>query len=143
MKKIVFVVFITLVFGKLSFGQCDKKITWQSTKSEFLDAAGKVQNTREDSLWIETGTKDITVNHANVAEDQLKGTIKEVACNWSEPFKNGKTIIKAAITDASGNGTDGVLTIEGKEGDITITLSMDNMQGKQIRIFVNKFQEKI
>ena len=72
----------------------------------------------------------------------MKGNIKEMSCNWSEPYKNGKTVIKSELTEGHGDTHDAVITIEGKDGLITITLELNDKPDMKIKIYANKYEEK-
>jgi len=107
MKKIILLVLVFVTVNKWSNAQCNKKILWTSTKEEFLDANGQVTHTDEDSVTLEVSDSGITINHNNIPQDELKGTIKEINCNWSEPFKTGKTTFKSDLTEVSGDEHNG------------------------------------
>jgi hypothetical protein len=140
MRKLILLSFVVFIFCNYLDAQCDKKVVWTSAKEEFLDANGAVEQAQEDSVIIETSKTGITINHNNIPEDELKGTVTNVQCDWKEPYKNGKTIIKTNLTEASGEtNEDSTLTIEGKDGQITILLQM---KGRQLKVFVAKYEEK-
>ena len=133
-------VFVTI--NKWSNAQCDKRILWTSTKEEFLDANGQVTHTDEDSVTLEVSDSGIVINHNNIPQDELKGTIKEINCNWSEPFKNGKTTFKSDLTEVSGDEHNGNFTIEGKDGQISVLIELTDKGGMRIKLYVNKYEEK-
>jgi hypothetical protein len=140
MKKIILILFVLGMFSKWSSAQCEKKIVWTSVKEEFTDGNGNVQHTDADSVIVQTTKTDVYFNHNN--EDEMKGDIKEMSCNWSEPFKNAKTIIKSQLTEGHGDTHDAVITIEGKDGQITITLELNDKPDMKIKIYANKYEEK-
>jgi len=142
MKKIILLLFVLTVVSKWSNAQCDKKILFTSTKEEFLDANGQVTHTDEDSVTLEVSDSGIIINHNNIPQDELKGTIKEMVCNWSEPFKNGKTTFKSDLTEVSGDEHNGNFTIEGKDGQISVLIELTDRGGMRIKLYVNKYEEK-
>jgi hypothetical protein len=142
MKKIILLVLVFVTVNKWSNAQCNKKILWTSTKEEFLDANGQVTHTDEDSVTLEVSDSDITINHNNIPQDELKGTIKEINCNWSEPFKTGKTTFKSDLTEVSGDEHNGNFTIEGKDGQISVLMELTDKGGMKIKLYVNRYEEK-
>ncbi len=139
MKKISLLLFALFIFIKWSDAQCDKKVVWSSVKEEFLNDSGQVEHAGEDSVIIETSNTSVLVNHNNIPQDELKGTVTGISCDWKEPYKNGKTTIKTNLTEASGESNEGTITIEGKDGQISIILEV---HGKRIKIYVAKYEEK-
>ena len=139
MKRFILMVLVVFIISNYCNAQCDKKVVWTSVKEEFLDANGEVEQAHEDSVTIETSNAGIVVNHNNIPEDELKGTISDIKCDWKEPYKNGKTIIKTNIAEANGEISEGSLTIEGKDGEIVILLEI---HGKQVKIYIAKYEEK-
>jgi hypothetical protein len=142
MKKIALLLFALFIISKWSSAQCDKKILWTATKEEFLDANGNVTHADEDSVTLEVSNSGITINHNNNPQDQLTGTIKDVTCNWSEPFKNGKSSFKSDLTEVSGDEHNGNVTIEGKDGQVFITLELTDKGGMRIKLYVSKYEVK-
>ena len=142
MKKIILLVLVFVTVNKWSNAQCNKKILLTSTKEEFLDANGQVTHTDEDSVTLEVSDSGITINHNNIPQDELKGTIKEINCNWSEPFKTGKTTFKSDLTEVSGDEHNGNFTIEGKDGQISVLIELTDKGGMKIKLYVNRYEEK-
>jgi phage regulator Rha-like protein len=142
MKKIILLVLVFVTVNKWSNAQCNKKILWTSTKEEFLDANGQVTHTDEDSVTLEVSDSGITINHNNIPQDELKGTIKEINCNWSEPFKTGKTTFKSDLTEVRGDEHNGNFTIEGKDGQISVLMELTDKGGMKIKLYVNRYEEK-
>jgi len=142
MKKIILLVLVFVTVNKWSNAQCNKKILWTSTKEEFLDANGQVTHTDEDSVTLEVSDSGITINHNNIPQDELKGTIKEINCNWSEPFKTGETTFKSDLTEVSGDEHNGNFTIEGKDGQISVLMELTDKGGMKIKLYVNRYEEK-
>ena len=95
-----------------------------------------------DSVTLEVSDSGITINHNNIPQDELKGTIKEINCNWSEPFKTGKTTFKSDLTEVSGDEHNGNFTIEGKDGQISVLMELTDKGGMKIKLYVNRYEEK-
>src|SRR4051794_40412504 len=125
MKKIILILFAICILSKWSNAQCDKKIVWTSGKEEFTNGNGEVQKAEQDKITVEVSKTEIIFNHNDDPNDVMKGTIKEFNCNWTESYKNGRTVIKAELTEGHNDVHDAVVTIEGKEGQVTIILELN------------------
>ena len=141
MKKKIFLILSCLLIGLISSAQCDKKITWTASKGEFMNASGEVEKTMNEKIVVETDKTTIVLKHGDREEDALKGDIKEASCDWKEAFKNGKTKFKSVLEEPSGDIKDAVITIEGKDGKLTILVELVNMEGKKLRIYVDSYKE--
>jgi hypothetical protein len=141
MKKIILLSLGLFTFSLLTRAQCGKTMVWSASKADFLDAGGNLQETKEDKIVIETSNNQIILKHGDRQEDILKGNVKELSCNWTTPFKNGKTTFKTLLEEASGDTKDALVTIEGKNGKITIVIVSVSNQGRMIKIEVEDYKE--
>jgi len=142
MKKIILMLFVICIFSKWSNAQCDKKILWTSAKEEFTNGNGQVQKTEQDKVTFEISNTEIILNHNDDPNDEMKGTINELTCDWTEPYKTGKTIIKGRLTEGHNDVHDAVITIEGKNGQVIITLELNDKPDMKIKAYVDKYEEK-
>jgi len=140
MQNIILAFAIVLLTSVSTFAQCDKKVKWQATKAEMLDQSGTVVDTKQGTINITTDSKNISLEIVENPGDKLEGTISEHSCDWKEAFKNGKTSFKANLNNPNGETAVGTFTIEGKDGKLTITMQLDRMDGKTIRIAVEKHE---
>jgi hypothetical protein len=143
MKKIILLSISLFTFGLLTKAQCGKTVVWSAAKADFLDADGNLQDTKAEKITIETSDSRIILKHGDREEDVLKGNIKELQCNWAIPYKDGKTTFKTILEEASGDTKDAVVTIEAKEGKITIVIVSLTNQGRMIKIAVEDYKENI
>src|SRR5271165_683649 len=118
MKTIIIILSLLIAGSAASFAQCGKKIVLTTSKTEHLDASGAVQRTDDEKAVVQIGKSDITITVND--EHKMTGTIKSDDCNWNVPFKEGKTIIKAAISSEQGEEKNVTITIEGKDGKVTL-----------------------
>jgi uncharacterized protein GlcG (DUF336 family) len=72
----------------------------------------------------------------------MSGPVKSTSCNWKIPFKEGKTVVRATLTDASSDSKNVTITIEGKEGKLTLLAEVDDEPNHKIRVAIDKFEEK-
>lgn len=142
MKRIIVSLVLMCVFSQLANAQCDKKILWTSGKQDFTNSKGEVQRAMQDKVTVEVSSKGIIFNHNDDPNDKMEGTIKAASCNWTEAFKNGKTVIKTELSEGHGDIHDGTVTIEGKDGIVTITLELEDKPDMIIKVYVDKFEEQ-
>ena len=142
MKKIVIIVFILsgLAFGAKAQCEKDKKFSVTSAKTDYLDANNQVQNSRDEKTVVTIKNNDITVLINDEDDRKMTGTISSNTCDWKIPFKEGKSVIKASLTDAGGDVKDVTITLEGKDGKISFVAQLDNDPDKKIKLNVDKFE---
>ncbi|HET9824545.1 MAG TPA: hypothetical protein VFP87_04390 [Chitinophagaceae bacterium] len=140
MKKSLVFALILATSAIAANGQCQKKVTWTSEKTEFLDASGKVEDVKSLPTKIETTPGHITVT---MNDDVIEGDIKEVTCAWKEAYKNGATSFKSLMAKSNGETRNATVTIEGKDGKIDILVEVENAEGKKMRLLVDNYKEEI
>lgn len=138
MKKLILCFMLLLACGIISNAQCGKKSVFNSSKTEYLDATGTVERSVDEKTVVEITKTEITITPG---DHTMTGTIKSDTCNWKIPFKEGKTVIKASVSDGQGEAKSVTITIEGKDGKITLLAQVEDMPGKTIRITADKFEE--
>jgi hypothetical protein len=139
--KTITLIFSLLVAGcTMSFAQCEKNLVLTSSKTEHMNADGVVQRTDDETAKIELSKTAVNVSVND--EHKITGTIKSQTCDWKVPFKEGKTVIKAAVSNDQGEERNVTITIEGKEGKVTLLFEMDGMPDDRIRVGIDKFAEK-
>ena len=142
MKKIIlgFLVLITTV--TITSAQCGKKSILTSSQTEYLDASGTLQRTVDEKSSVEFDSTGLIIITAN-GDQKMKGTIKMDSCNWKTPFKEGKLIFKSTITRDGGDLMEATITIEGKNGVVTLYFESPQSPDTKIRVVADKFEEKI
>ena len=140
MKKSLLMVLVFCV-GFISYAQCDKKLILNSSKTEFLDSTKSVKRTVEENSVIEVNNAELIITPGG-ENNRMSGPVKSASCNWKIPFKEGKTVIKATLTDPSGDSKNVTITIEGKEGKLTLLAEVDDDPNHKIRVAIDKFEEK-
>lgn len=122
--------------------QCNQSLQLSSAKTNFLNASYQSQGSRDEKVVIDITTTTITVTPNGNASDALTGKIKETQCDWKVPFKEGKMIIKTDLVDPSGDSKDATITIEGKNGKITLLAEAKERPDQKMQLEVNKFESK-
>ncbi|MBG9376219.1 hypothetical protein I5907_08230 [Panacibacter sp. DH6] len=121
MKKFLL---ITIAFIGVSFyskAQCDSTIKWNCNKLKITDASGNVLVEKDERSTVVVDKKSVVITPED-ANGEMTGTVSAFDCNWQQLGKEGKTVVKADITDGSGNVRHATITIEAAKGKTTITL---------------------
>ncbi|RRA98982.1 hypothetical protein [Larkinella rosea] len=139
--KTLLTAFLLIFSAVITFAQCDKDVQLTTTKTEYLDGTGTVQRTVDEQSTIEIGKTEILIRPGN-ADRKMNGTIQSTTCNWSVPYKDGKTVLKALFKEPSGEERHVTLTIEGKEGKVTFLMEVQEMADRKILVTVDSFSEK-
>ncbi|MDB5016160.1 MAG: hypothetical protein JWQ84_992 [Mucilaginibacter sp.] len=139
MKTITMIVALLIAGITMGHAQCDKKVVLTSSKTEHMDAAGTVKRTDDETAKIEISKAELQISVNG--EHKMTGAIKSKTCDWKVPFKEGKTVIKATISNDQGEDRDVTLTIEGKDGKVTLLFEMEGMPDDRIRVGIDKFEE--
>lgn len=138
--KHLFLATILISAGLAGYGQCDKKVLLTSSQTEHLKADSSIDRTQDEHTVIEFDKSAITITPGN--ENTMTGKIDSIACNWSVPYKAGRTRIKFALTSPDGDTKNITITIEGKNGKITVLAEVDGEPNHKIRLVADKFEEK-
>ena len=112
-----------------------------ASKTEFLGADSSVQRSEDEPSKVEFDRNSITVTHGEHDEKE-NGKINSYTCNWPQPFKQGKTVMKVTFTGGNGETMDATITIEGKGNKIGFLVELDNQPDKKIRLTIDSFEEK-
>ena len=139
MKKLILGLFLVIGAGVSSYAQCEKRVVIVSSITEHIKG-GEVERTKEEKSTVEFDAKEIHIAPGDDAP--ITGTIKSTTCEWKTPFKEGKSVVKATVTDPRGETFNITVTIEGKEGKISFLLEIEEQPDRKIRLVVDKFEEK-
>lgn len=128
MKKLFVLTIAFMTTSLLSKAQCDGTTKWTCSKMKIIDVSGNVVNEKDENILIEVSSKNIVVIPGDEAH-KMQGVVDEFTCKWTEPGKDGKTIIKSKLTDME-KTRNAIITIEGVKGKITITLEAPEEETK-------------
>jgi hypothetical protein len=140
MKKIILTLSLLIGLTAVTFAQCEKTVELSSSKTNHLDEKGTITRSDDETAVIDISKSavDISVN----GEHKITAPIKSNTCNWTVPFKEGKTVIKATA-DHDGQDENITITIEGKDGKVTLLFEMESQPGDKIKVGIDKFIEKV
>ena len=143
MKTILITLFLLAAGSAMSFAQCDKKVSLVSSKTEHFDANGNLKNADDEKTTVEFNNTDIavTVSHDNGDGDKMTGKIHSNICNWQVPFKTGKTLLNVTLNREDGQSRDFTVTIEGKDGKVTLSAESKEEPDEKIQLPIDKFEE--
>lgn len=139
MKKQVLFLLLAFITGGSIYAQCDKKVMLTSSLTEYLDESGQLQRSVDEETIVEYDSKNIMISPAGRT---MEGTIHSMTCDWKTPFKEGRSVIKLSFVRSNGETENMTVTIEGKDGKVTLIAVMESNPGRQIRVAVDKFEEK-
>ena len=139
MKKIAALTMACIVAGFVSHAQCDKNIKWSSSKSDFIDNAGNVKDSREEKVSVTTSQKQVSIVRVSAQEQLMSGDITDYSCNWKNK-ENGKTSFKSVLLEPNGTTRHATITIEAINGKTTIMLVAEE-ENTTIKLNVDSFEE--
>jgi len=140
MKKTILILVLLLAISAVTFAQCDKTVELTSSKTNHLDESGAITRTDNETAVIDISKTavDISIN----GEHKITASIKSNTCSWTTPFKDGKTVIKATA-DRDGQDQNFTITIEGKDGKVTLLFEREDKPGDKIKVAIDKFTDKV
>ena len=142
MKIILITLFMLATADTISFAQCDKKVSLTSSKTEHLDANGNLKHADDEKTVVEFSKSDITVTITHDGGDEkLTGKINTNVCTWQMPFKVGKTLLNVTLSKDDGQSRDFAITIEGKDGKLTLWAESKEEPDDKIQLPIDKFDE--
>jgi|SRR5579872_5666442 len=143
MRSILIAVFLLAAGSTACLAQCEKKVSFSSSKTQHLDESGTLKGADDETTVVEFNKTDITVSINHDGQDQkMTGTVKSYACDWNVPFKTGKTTMMVSLKNDEGEARDFSVTIEGKDGVITLLAENKEHPDDKIKLEAVKFEEK-
>lgn len=121
--------------------QCPVNVKYTAAKMEILDSTMTLQDSKDIVTVFETSEKGFTGTQEGNEDDQLHGALKSAKCDWKEAYVNGKIVMICDITDAHETVENATVTIEAKDGKITIILHAKEYPNRIIRLPVDKYEE--
>ncbi|TFF34317.1 hypothetical protein [Mucilaginibacter psychrotolerans] len=129
---------LILASSTISFAQCDKPIFLASSATNYYNAKGELQRTKDEETIITLTKTEVIIAPGDEAH-KMTGPIKSYSCNWTMPYKEGKTVVTSTFTDG-GKELNATITIEGKGGQVTVTMVAAEMPDMRIQVVADKFE---
>ena len=142
MKHLLLSLSFVLALATATKAQCNQGLQLKSAKTNLLNASYQSQGARDEKVAVEITDSTITITPNGNDGDALVGKIKEKQCDWKVPFKVGKTVIKTDLVDSSGDINDATITIEGKNGKITLLAEAKEHPDQKFQLEVDQFESK-
>lgn len=141
MKKKIVMMAILLLAGSWAFSQCDKKVTWHTSKMEILDTTGKVIKYWTENSTVETSDKAFIITPNQDAERKMTGTVQNILCNWKDRYKNGFTTFISEIHEPSGEIKHGTIRIEAANNKMYLYMELKEMANMKFRVTIDSYEE--
>ncbi|WP_295719674.1 hypothetical protein [Mucilaginibacter sp.] len=139
LKKTLIIIFLMVAGTTAGFAQCDQTVTLTSSKTSQLDDQGNIDS-RDEHTVITISKTEITIVPGG-EDHKMSGQISSKTCDWKTPFKEGKTVIKAKLSDENGDHEkNATITITGAAGKVTLTFEAEEKPGKKIQVIADKFE---
>ncbi|QEC79374.1 hypothetical protein [Mucilaginibacter ginsenosidivorax] len=139
LKKAVIIIFLLIAGTIKGFAQCDQTVTLTSSKTSKVDAQGNTDSRDENTVITITKTEVTIVPGGD--DHKMSGTISSKTCDWKTPFKEGKTVIKAKLSDEDhAHERTATITITGVAGKITLMFEAEEKPGMKIFVVADKFE---
>lgn len=138
--KIILSIILLVMTSIYANSQCDKKIKWSGSKGEMYDTnGGGLLDTKLDSIFLVTSAQKINLRFQS-DDKELEGSVTDNICDWKEPYKNGKSVYHANV-NVDGLDSKATFVIEAKDGKTTLTVDIEQRQGRKFVIYFDKHEE--
>lgn len=137
MKKIFLSFLLLSGIGITSYAQCNQSVTFNSTKTDYLDASGSVQSSKAENTLVNFDNQDLSIVSNG---EQLSGAITSSSCDWKKSFSEGKTVLKANVSNQQGVSKSTTVTMEGKDGNVSLLIEMENSPSKKLQLTSDAFR---
>ncbi|RFZ83338.1 hypothetical protein DYU05_14480 [Mucilaginibacter terrenus] len=136
MKKLLLLFSFVFAASAASFAQCDKPVTFHSSTTNYLNDKGEIEKSKDEETVIKLSKTEVSIAPG---DHTMTGAVTDYVCNWTVPFKEGKTTFKSLLAD-NDREMHATIIIEGKGGKVTLTFTVDEMPGKKIQVTADKFE---
>ena len=139
MHKILLIV-LFIASAVVARAQCQNTVMYKA-KTEYLNSKDVVENSVvEESTLLISPTQVVLQKNSNGA-DEVTGSVIGWNCHWPDGFKKGKTIFSSVLAKGNGEQRGAGFTIEGRDGELFITVIIEGMDQK-IRFKADTYQIK-
>jgi hypothetical protein len=139
-RTILALTFMMVAGANYVYGQCDKAVTLKSSKTVMLDEDGKVERTKEEATTITISKTFISIVPGDSDANTMSGPVDSANCNWTIPYKTGKTIVKGTLTNGNDNEMHATITIVGTKDGVTLTFEAEEKGKRKIQVVADKFE---
>lgn len=133
MKSIIITLLISLAGTLCTFAQCEENAVLITSKTNLADPSGNPVGLKHERTELRFSKTAIMLNIDGEDRGELK--IVSQICNWTIPYKEGKTVIKAIL-----NNSDYTLSIEGKDGRVNLHVVKNESDDSILSMVADKFE---
>ncbi len=133
MKTTIITLFISLAATLTTFAQCEENAILTTSKTNLADPSGNATGVKDEKTTLRFSKSAILLNIDGKDRGELK--IVSHTCNWKVPYKEGKSVIQAILNDS-----DYTLTLEGKEGKVTLHVVKNESDDSILTMTADKFE---
>ena len=137
MKKFAFILSISLFTIIGAMAQCDSTVMLHTVRQEMLNEKDEVIDNEDDAAKIDIGKDTIIITKDN-GENIMTASIVKKDCKWKDRLKDGKSTYDIKIAFPDGTESAGTGVLEGKEGNLHFLLTIEKMQGRKIKAYIDK-----
>ncbi|WP_449437044.1 hypothetical protein [Pedobacter steynii] len=130
-----------VVCSKSSYAQCNKNFILEANKTDFMDTAGRVTRSQEKPVDISLKDSVLTIQFGDNRDQVLTGKINKSVCTYKTPFKEGKMVIFADLSNPAGIHQTATLKLSTNAGNTTITYTSLERPNIRIQLSADKFEE--
>ena len=125
--------------GISAYAQCNQRVTFNCTKTDYLDGSGSVQQSKSENTLVNFDNQEVSIVSNG---EQLSGTVTSSSCDWKKSYREGKTVLKANVTGNKGDAKAATLTMEGKDGNVSLLIEVDNMPSRKLQLSSDSFRDQ-
>jgi uncharacterized membrane protein len=140
MNKIL-LIFLFIASAIVANAQCQNTVLYKASKTEYLNSKDVVENTVAEESTLQISPTQVVLQKNGNGADEVTGSVIGWNCQWTTSFKNGKTSFSSVLTKGNGEQRGAGFTIEGRDGELFITVAIEGMDQK-IRFKADTFQIK-
>lgn len=132
---------LLVVCSQISYAQCSKNFILEATKTDFLDTAGRVTRSQEKPVDISLKDSVLTIQFGDNRDQVLTGKVTKSTCRYKTPFKEGKMVILANLSNPAGIQQTATLTFTSSAGNTTLSYTSLERPNLRIQLSADKFEE--
>jgi len=137
----IFLVLLLAIYAQISYAQCGKNLVFESSKTEYLDADGKVTRSQDKPVDLNVADSVLTVQFGDNQDQVLTGKITGATCTGKTPFKDGIMVLKAVLKNPAGIQQTATLTFISTKGNTTLLYTCQERAALRIQLSADKFEE--
>ncbi len=140
MKKIILSLSLIACCGAAAIAQCNQTVRFTSTKTDFVNATGAIEQSKNEQTQVTFNDSELSLLVNGNVDEQLTGNVRSVNCGWKKTNREGKTILTALLTNKNGDSKNATVTMEGKDGNISMLLEVENQPARKLQMTTESFE---